>query len=414
MIELWKHGSPVIQGDVLAIDTETELIKDHTIPPVVTLQVSNGRGVDVVGWENIPEYLDILSRRVGVIYVFHNAAFDVAVLGYPKFLLQAAARGNIVDTMFRYSLFQLEHDGFLTQRSLEHVCKVVLGETVSKDEDIRLTFTRAETPSQRHLEYARLDPLYTWRVANTLRSQPTEDIQVRGAIALDDISRRGFLVDEERRASLNASLETECREHLIVLEDNGYIPGAKGNAGVLQDYLLRLENRFKIKLPRTEKTGRVQTSEEAILSIGDAVGNDPFLNAFKAYAHLNKIISTYLREDVVGSDGRVHTRFNPMLVTGRTSSSAPNVQNLPREGGIRGIFIPPADCWLAAVDYCQLELCTLAQTILLRQGKSVLAEKIAAGVDVHKYLAALVFKKDIESVTKKERQNAKIANFGSF
>jgi len=88
------------------------------------------------------------------------------------------------------------------------------------------------------------------------------------------------------------------------------------------------------------------------------------------------------------------------------------MQNLPRKEGIRGIFIPTEGYYFAAIDYCQLELCTLAQHCLKTQGKSVLADKLNEGVDCYRYLGAFAFEKESEQLTKLERNQSKIAMLG--
>jgi len=411
--KLWKPSEEVLCAPLLAMDTETELIVDHNIPDVVLLQVYDGKSVQLVNWQNIPAYLEECAVwNAEHVFIFHNAAYDLAVLGYPDFLIKAADKSRVVDTMFRFSLFKIAQKGFLTQRSLKFACKEMLEIDIEKEDDIRLTFSRAKEPNKSQLDYAALDPVHTYNLAAAIQAQPTEDIQVRGAIALDYISRIGMLIDETRRKELEEAFNKEIVTHLQVMEDNGYIPGESGNKKILQDYLYMLEKHYEIELPRTPKTKAIKTSDASMEELGEAYLKDRFLQAYKKYVHINKISKTYLKTSVIGSDGRVHTRFNPLVITGRTSSGGPNLQNLPKGEGIRGIFIPTPGYYFAAVDYSQIELCTLAQSIIKWQGKSVLADKINEGLDCHRYLASKVFKKDMKSITKKERGFAKIANFG--
>jgi DNA polymerase-1 len=411
--KVWKRGEEVLCSPLLSIDTETELIVDHNIPDIVLLQVYDGQQVQLVKWPDIPAYLDEFAKvNVTSKFIFHNVAFDISALHYPKFLIDAADQNRIIDTMFRYRLFKLEKVGFLTQSSLKVACKDILRRDIEKDDAIRCTFSRSEELSKEHYVYAADDTIHTYDLAIALGNQPTEGIQVRGSIALDYISKLGLRVDEKERSRLEEKLSGKLAHDLQVLEDNGYVPGKSGNSTVLQEYLEMLEARYGLELPRTEKSGKIQTSESAIDAIGDVLKHDPFLQAYKSRSHLNKMIKTYLKTDVIGSDGRVHTYFNPMLVTGRSSSSQPNIQNLPRAEGIRGIFVPTEGYYFAAVDYCQLELCTLAQDCLKNYGYSVLADKINAGVDCHVYLASFVFDKEMDQVTDFERQASKIANFG--
>jgi DNA polymerase I-like protein with 3'-5' exonuclease and polymerase domains len=96
------------------------------------------------------------------------------------------------------------------------------------------------------------------------------------------------------------------------------------------------------------------------------------------------------------------------------------------------MFVASPGNVLAAVDYCQLELCTLAQTCVTRFGHSRMADLINANVDLHRWFAAKVkgllsreydmrdegdlasLKDILKGVSKKDRSDAKAANFGGL
>lgn len=99
---------------------------------------------------------------------------------------------------------------------------------------------------------------------------------------------------------------------------------------------------------------------------------------------------------------------------GQTRIRRNTLQNLPKKEGIRGIYIPPPGYAFFACDYNQIELASLSQHCLNKYGHSILAEKINAGVDCHRWLAAQAYNKKTEDVTKEERSFAKVANFGSL
>ncbi|MBP7654000.1 hypothetical protein KA977_11295, partial [Candidatus Dependentiae bacterium] len=101
-----------------------------------------------------------------------------------------------------------------------------------------------------------------------------------------------------------------------------------------------------------------------------------------------------------------------IVATGRTSCSKPNVQNLPRKGRPREVFIPTEGYLLLAVDYSQIELITLALIIFKKFGSSKMLEIINSGQDLHIWFAALIYNKSISDITAEERQTAKSANFG--
>lgn len=113
--------------------------------------------------------------------------------------------------------------------------------------------------------------------------------------------------------------------------------------------------------------------------------------------------------------GRVHTSFNQTgAVTGRMSSSNPNLQNIPirtelgRE--VRRAFIAPPEWELIAADYSQVELRVLAHVAQ----ESALIESFLADQDIHAATAARLFHVPIEEVDRRQRGLAKTINFATI
>jgi hypothetical protein len=108
--------------------------------------------------------------------------------------------------------------------------------------------------------------------------------------------------------------------------------------------------------------------------------DDPILHAYAEMTHLAKIISTDLPRLHDGTLQPIHSHFEPILETGRTSSSNPNVQNQARGKkdriGARECFVPRAGKVLIDSDYSMLELHTLAQACLWMLGYSTLADEL--------------------------------------
>jgi DNA polymerase-1 len=112
-------------------------------------------------------------------------------------------------------------------------------------------------------------------------------------------------------------------------------------------------------------------------------------------------------------DGRLHTHFNQAVAsTGRLSTSNPNLQAIPirtelgRE--IRSAFVAEQGHKLISADYSQVELRILAHV----SGEPKLKDAFARGEDIHTATAAEVLAKDPATLTKDERNIAKMVNFG--
>ena len=103
-----------------------------------------------------------------------------------------------------------------------------------------------------------------------------------------------------------------------------------------------------------------------------------------------------------------------MTVTGRLSSSNPNLQNIPirtEEGNkIRSAFCAAdkENSLIMSADYSQIELRLLAHV----SGDENLIHAFKSGEDVHTMTASKVFGVDLKDVTKDMRRKAKAVNFG--
>lgn len=159
---------------------------------------------------------------------------------------------------------------------------------------------------------------------------------------------------------------------------------------VLQGLLKEAEQQVGVTLPKTE-TGKYSLNEEDLSTIDEeTLGQIPFLESFKNYKHYEKLCSTYLTEKYIKADGRVHTRLNPLMATGRTSSTQPNVQNVAKEVGIREMYIASPGYALVSCDYNQQELIALAQSCYTRFGFSLMRDLINNDIDIHGYMGSTI------------------------
>ncbi len=166
-------------------------------------------------------------------------------------------------------------------------------------------------------------------------------------------------------------------------------------------------------LKKTQKTKSYSTGAETLEEL--ARRGYPIAQLLLRYRELTKLKSTYIDSlpELVGADGRIHTRFNQAVAaTGRLSSTHPNLQNIPvrTELGqrIRRAFVAPPGRVLLVADYSQIELRILAHIAEER----ALIDAFAAGEDIHRATAAVVLGAAPELVTPEQRRAAKTINFG--
>ena len=134
------------------------------------------------------------------------------------------------------------------------------------------------------------------------------------------------------------------------------------------------------------------------------------------WRQLAKLKSTYtdaLQDHINPETGRVHTSYSITgAVTGRLSSTDPNLQNIPirsEEGRrIREAFVAPAGKTLVSLDYSQIELRILAHVADIPS----LQQAFKEGIDIHAMTASEMFNVPLAEMTPDIRRRAKAINFG--
>jgi len=463
----------VITGP-FALDTETERINEKRpdrIPTLVLGAAFDGRQGWFILAEDMPAFL---AAHPSNAIVFHNAAFDLAVLAQAcgRHGVDVYARveaGKVADTLILTRLLWLGTVGHTArnQCSLDYCAGHYLSLPLPKDlttpggDSVRLTFGRylgkpLEAYPAQYLQYAAGDPVATWLLFEHLETRlpdlkaiapraygyagekwlkeqwrkhgpGTHDIQLKGSIVLDRISRMGVFIDQARREEKVAALEQIVAETRHTLTLAGLPTEGAGKTSALVKRIERLAREHHragepLSLIYTE-TGQIATSEEQLKELA---GIDPVLDDLLKHRQATKLLSTYAKKMVPGK--RVHGKFEFLMNTGRTSCNGGkkdvggfNLQNLPKEtdaatkheNTIRGCFVPAPGNVFVVLDYKTIELVTLGWAWKHQLGfDGSLHDIIADGGDMHRLIAAHVLGKAPEDVTKGERNAAKPVSLG--
>ncbi|PID31591.1 DNA polymerase I [Candidatus Saccharibacteria bacterium] len=171
----------------------------------------------------------------------------------------------------------------------------------------------------------------------------------------------------------------------------------------------------KLQLPTTGikkgKTGYSTGQKE----LDKLRGQHPIIEKIEHYRELTKLQNTYVEAlpRLVDDQSRLHTTFNQdVAATGRLSSTDPNLQNIPirTELGrkIREAFVPGRGNVFVSADYSQFEL-RLAAVLA---GDETMIANFNDNIDIHAKTAADVYNIALEDVTKAQRRDAKVVNFG--
>jgi DNA polymerase-1 len=171
----------------------------------------------------------------------------------------------------------------------------------------------------------------------------------------------------------------------------------------------------KLGLTPVKKTKTGASTDADSLQKMALVNEHPILEALLRYREVEKLRGTYADAlpPLVRADGRIHATFNQVATTtGRISSEAPNLQNVPvrtssgRE--LRRAFIADEGCGLLTADYSQIELRVMAH---LAEDPGLI-EAFERGADIHTTTAARVFGVAEKKVDDFQRRFAKVVNYG--
>ncbi|MBC7746471.1 DNA polymerase I [Pedobacter sp.] len=224
------------------------------------------------------------------------------------------------------------------------------------------------------------------------------------------MEQQGILLNSDYLATMNGQLT----KRIVTIQAKMYeLVGDEFNIASpsqLGDVLFT-----KLQLPTTGikrgKTGFSTGQKE----LDKLRGQHPIIELIEQYRELSKLQNTYVEAlpKLVDEQGRLHTTFNQdIAATGRLSSTDPNLQNIPirTELGrkIRDAFVPAEGNVFVSADYSQFEL-RLAAVLA---GDQQMIDDFNSDIDIHAKTASDVYKIPLEQVTKAQRRDAKVINFG--
>ena len=415
------------KAKVISFDTETtstEEMKAETVG--ISLAVKEGEGYYIptghTAGTNLPLEQVIAALKgpmtnpkIGKIA--HNAKYDYIVL---------ARRGLKVSPLtFDTMLAEFIIDPSSRSMGLKNLAFVKLGEEMTHIEDLigkgKKQITMAEVAIESAAPYAvadaevtlRLLPIQQEGLKRVHGEKLLEDIDLPLTPVLADMEMAGIGLDLPFFQETSKRLEKRMAE----IEKQVYeMVGKPFNINSTQQLSDVLFQRLGLEPPdRGNKTasGHFSTSVGVLDMLR---GKHPVVELILEHRELSKIKSTYvdaLQAALNAETGCVHTNYSQIgAVTGRLSSSNPNLQNIPirtEEGRrIRNGFVASKGNVLLSVDYSQIELRIVAH---MAEDEGMLAA-FRADEDIHATTAAAIYGVKPDAVTKNMRRHAKAINFG--
>lgn len=236
-----------------------------------------------------------------------------------------------------------------------------------------------------------------------------QEVELPLVTVLAHLEINGFLVDDNQLKEFADKLG----EKIDALTNEIYmLAGEEFNINSPKQLGVILFEKLELKPVKKTKTGYA-TNADVLEKLRD---KHPIVNFITEYRQLAKLKSTYcdgLRAVVNPNTHRIHSVFTQTVtVTGRLSSTEPNLQNIPtrtelgRE--IRKMFVAKEDYVLVDADYSQIELRVLAHIA----NDETMINAFRNNEDIHAVTASQVLGIPLEDVTKEQRSSAKAVNFG--
>ena len=351
-------------------------------------------------------FMDPYIPKVG-----HNIKFDVKSIA--KYYGGALPKGLYIDTMV------LQHvlDENLMKYSLINLCEVNYG--MNPYDRYGKIGDRIQTQSfSQACEYVHLDARWTWMLYKRLWRQLEKDSKLL-SVAYSDLHTlpvlaqmelNGILVAERKLNKLGKELQIEL--NTVRMDMTQYAPlGFNPDANKDKQLLLFGKKRAGgLGLPIKKRTGGGDPSvDKSVLE--KLKGKHPMVDLLLKWQELKKMKSTYvdgMKPQL--NHGRLHPQFHLHRTdTGRLSSSNPNLQNIPSDNKVRGLFIAAPGDRIVVADYGQIELRVMA---MFSKDPNLSNIFIDGTQDLHTATACLVLGREYGDVDGDERKlYGKMPNF---
>ena len=416
------------KASVISFDTETTSTDEMTASLVgISLAMKDGEGYYIPVGHNAGRQLP-LEQVVSALRlpltddripkIGHHLKYDFIML--KRYGIRVAPLG--FDTMV--AEWVLDPDS--RNLGLKNLASVRLGESMTHIEE--LIGTGKNQRSMAEVDIAEAAPYAAADAETSLRLMPlleTElkripklwelfnNIEMPLIPVLADMEMAGIALDKD----FFTAFSVELNERMAELVKQVYAAVGKtfnlNSTQQLSDVLFGSLHLAPPNKGRKTASGHYSTAAGVL---DEMSGQHPVVDMILEYRELSKLKSTYvdaLPIQIHPEDGRVHTSFSQTTaVTGRLSSSDPNLQNIPTRTDLgrrvrRGFVADPGNV-LISLDYSQIELRIVAHMA----GDEAMLNAFRAGQDIHATTAAAINGVPLDAVTKEMRRHSKAINFG--
>ncbi|MCD9538988.1 DNA polymerase I [Photobacterium carnosum] len=415
-------------ADVFAFDTETDGLDYMTANLIgVSFAVEEGKAAYVpvahdyldapvqLDRDWVLEQLKPLLEDKNLAKVGQNLKFDTSIVARYGIDMQGIKFDTMLESYIYNSVVGRHDMDSLALRYLEH--KNISFEDIAGKGKKQLTFNQIDL--EQAGPYAAEDADITLRLHNALYPKVTADeklnkvfetIEMPLVPVLSRMERTGVYID----SALLGAQSIELAQRLDEIEKLAYeLAGEEFNLSSPKQLQAILFEKMGLPVLKKTPSGTPSTNEEVLKELALDYPLPKLLLEYRGLAKLKSTYTDKLPRMVNAETGRVHTSYHQSgTVTGRLSSSEPNLQNIPvrnQEGRrIRQAFVAKAGYKILAVDYSQIELRIMAHL----SGDQALLDAFREGKDIHAATAAEILGLAIDEVSTEQRRRAKAINFG--
>lgn len=416
----------IFDNDVISCDVETVGLNPKTAKLLcIGFGIEKNKAI-VFPWEEqfIP-YIKSIIENSRAKFVYHRSQFDTAVLWWHG--INAIADEDTI--LQHYALNENVGNHDLKILSIRYLGAKDYDSIINK---LSKNKTRMDlVPKELLYEYLAKDCDYTLQLYNIFKNQVDNNlyanklyrhILIPAVNFLRRMSITGFMVNKQYLSKYKIELKRDLTK--LEFEISNIVGNLYNREQYMQDskaksapehfntrspdqkrWLLFTQMELRPNIRKITKTGKLSVDVEVLESIEDG---GEILKLILRHSKLTKIYSTYVVgiENKLDDDLRLRASFNPQAtVTGRLSSSKPNMQNIPRDDKVKNIFVASEGKTLIEADYKGLELRILAHF----SQDPFLIKCFQDGRDLHDEMSIAIFGPNF---TKEQRVAVKGVNFG--
>ena len=388
---------------ILGVDTETEGFSFIT-KKMIMFQIGDMDRQYVIDtrFQSIEPLRHVLESK-DIVKVFHNAKFD-----YKFIRAVGICTENVWDTFLVERVIHCGKDNI--RFGLAHVVKRYLNKTLSKDVRNQFVGLTGQPFTDSQILYGAKDVVYLLSIVEHQKSKldkyglnEVAQLENDAVLAFSDIEFEGLDIDQQEWLEISSEVEVDMQKverdmDEVILNDKRFEPFiakyVQGDLFTTFKDLRKVDVKwsspkqvlevFQVLIPELEKV-------DAKILYKYRKKHD-LIPAYMKYKEQAKIVSAYGKAflENVHPDYKIHTSFTQILNTGRVSSKAPNMQQMPASNRFRNCIKAPEGWVFVSSDYSSQEL----NVIAYGSQDPVWLEALEQGQDLHSVCAELVYGKE--------------------